>query len=631
MPKMQQSALMAALIAVTALSAPSTVGAAGFNQFIVFGDSTLDTGYFAFTPSGDPTFNTQMADALKGGLTGGWAGNGVMNTTILAEKFGLSIAPSDNGGTNYANGGATTVVNHDSMVPNNVCTLSQIELYLASVNGVANPKALYLIKTGDNDVTFVQYSTSALWRAEHPTYLSDGAESLAVDVARLQAAGARIIVVRNSYDSALFAGPDGNIPDINAEVYQRSRTLGVWEWAYMAAHGVHFIPADNDSLFRFVAHNPTLFGFSDHSVRSYHAQFFDNPHISACFDKCTDKYQEEYLFIDGVHLTTAGQTIEADYTYSLLTAPSAVSLLAESVVQNGWAHASTIQGQLDPCGRPRCRPCGGANVWTSAAAYSMEVNNAPGLTSSSGVPIAGTVGVDYQTADGIVMGAAFTSGSQRQGFSTGGHFDQVDESPSLYFGYVGSPLWGNAVVTYELFQDEISRAVPLGVYTDQNYASTTGQSLSVALRGGRDFSVGQFTTGPVAGLVLQEVRVNGFTETGVTGVTALSFGSQTRDSLVTQLGWRVCMNLGNLRPFAEADWNHECAGKNRLVTASLTSVGAPSYTMDAVPVVSDWAITSVGAFYELSPRVMLRGAASAMYINPQMITCGGEFGLNVGY
>ena len=72
------------------------------------------------------------------------------------------------------------MVNHESMVPNNICTLSQIENYLASVNGVANPNALYLIKTGDNDVTFVQYSDKCTWRAANPNYLSDGAEDLAV-------------------------------------------------------------------------------------------------------------------------------------------------------------------------------------------------------------------------------------------------------------------------------------------------------------------------------------------------------------------------------------------------------------------------------------------------------------------
>jgi outer membrane lipase/esterase len=298
-------------------------------------------------------------------------------------------------------------------------------------------------------------------------------------------------------------------------------------------------------------------------------------------------------------------------------------------VQGGWARAATIQGQLDPCEQHR-GPCG-YNVWTSVGAYSLAIRNAPGFTDESGTPFGGTVGMDYQLPGGLIVGAAFSTGSLSPGFSTGGHFDEVDEAPSLYLAYVGGPLWGNAVATYDTFRDRISRSVQLGLFTDQNNADTVGQSLALALRGGFDFGLGPITTGPVAGLVLQEVRVDGFTETGTSGTTALAFGDQTRDSFVTQLGWRVCWERGRLRPFAEMDWNHECAAKDRTITTSLTSVAAPSFTMDAAPVVSDWATSSLGAFYELNSRVTLRGAASAMFINPQMITCGGEVSLNVSF
>jgi hypothetical protein len=41
--------------------------------------------------------------------------------------------------------------------------------------------------------------------------------------------------------------------------------------------------------------------------------------------------------------------------------------------------------------------------------------------------------------------------------------------------------------------------------------------------------------------------------------------------------------------------------------------------------------TTLGARYELSPRVMLCGAASAMFINPQMTTVGGDVSLSVGF
>ena len=228
MPKVHRFALLAALFVIRHLNAcPPTAGAAGFNQFIVFGDSTLDTGYFANHPSGSPTFDASMMTALQSGNSGGWAGNGVMNTTMLAERFGLTALPlGHGGGTNYANGGATTVDNPESMVPDNVCTLSQIENYLTSVNGVANPNALYLIKTGDNDVTLYYSPAQTAFRQANPTYLSDGATALADRVANLQAAGARTIVVRNSYDSALFAGPGGDIRTDLAPVLAASRSLG---------------------------------------------------------------------------------------------------------------------------------------------------------------------------------------------------------------------------------------------------------------------------------------------------------------------------------------------------------------------------------------------------------------------
>jgi outer membrane lipase/esterase len=628
MSKLPQFAIVAVLLALSTLNAPGAARAAGFDQFVAFGDSTLDTGYFRYHTSGNTQFDNGIDIARQFGANGGWAGNGVMNTTILAGEFGLSAAPVDNGGTNYANGGATTVNNTGAAVPDNICTILQIQNYLSAVNGVANPNALYLIKTGDNDATYVT-NQGQTWIEQNPTYLSNIASQLANEVATLQAAGARTIVVRNSYDSALFAGPGGGIAPENQAAYARSYGLGLDEWSDLQADGVHFIPADNDSLFSFVAHHPTVFGFTPDSVLATNAIFY-NPHIPAIMDILTPYQQQHYLFIDGIHLTTAGQTIEADYTYSLLTAPSEISLLAESVLQGGWARAATIQGQLDPCRQHR--DCDGINFWTSSGGYSLENRNAPGFAGDSGAAYGGTVGMDYKLADGFLAGSAFTAGSQRPEFSTGGHFDETDEAMSLYAAYVSGSWWGNAVLSYDLFQDNVARDVQLGIYTDENNANTSGQSLALALRGGRDFTFGRFTTGPVAGLVVQQVHVDGFTESGATGVTALAFGNQTQDSVVSQLGWRVWTDLDRWRPFAEMDWDHEWAGSGRTVTATLTSFSSPyytpTYTMDAAPVAYDWATLSLGTYYRLNSRVVLRGAASAMFINPQMATVGGELGLN---
>jgi outer membrane lipase/esterase len=179
------------------------------------------------------------------------------------------------------------------------------------------------------------------------------------------------------------------------------------------------------------------------------------------------------------------------------------------------------------------------------------------------------------------------------------------------------------VATYGLFQNKIRRSVEFGIFIDRNKAEADGRSPALALRAGGDLTVGRVAVGPVVDMVLQRVRVDGFTETGDSGVTALSFGSQTRDSLVSQLGWRVSVDLGAWRPFAEAKWNHEWADKDRMVTASLTSVAAPA--------ASDWADASLGASYKLNSQVMLRAAVSAVFLDPEVSSYGGELGLSVSF
>jgi outer membrane lipase/esterase len=581
-------------------------------------------GYFRYHTTGSAADDQALLNAISLGATGGWAGNGLMNTTILAGKFGLSAATIGGGGTNYANGGATTMPNNQPNFLTNVTTIQQIENYLASVNGIANPNALYVIKTGDNDVTYVMQQTAA-WNAANPNFLSDGAIALVGEVARLQAAGARNIVVRNSYDSALLAGPGGDINPAYADFYARSKALWTSEWSSLTAAGVRFIPADNDSLFSFVAKNPTLFGFTASSV------LFENApsNVAALYSVVTPAQQQDYLFLNGPHFTTAGQTIEADYTYSLLIAPSQISLLAESAVQSGLSRTATIQRQVELSGQARGPQ--GLNAWAAAGYGYSKTETESYFPSDSGNPFQGTVGADYRTASGIILGGALTAGYQSQDFSHGGDFDQDEQTMSVYSAYQHGQFWGNAIAAYGLIQNDINRSVKLGIFTDQNNGDADGHSISLALRGGHDFKIGQFTTGPIVGAVFQEARIDGFTEHRTTGVTALSFNSQTRDSQVTQLGWRGSVEIGEWKPFVEATWNHEWNDDDRTVTTTLTSVSAPAYNMLATPVASDWGNATIGASYKINQKTMIWGSFSEVFGSSEMTNYGGELGLRISF
>ena len=98
----------------------SQAAADSFNQFISFGDSTADSGWWSGAlngscdgaPSpcttGSTTKNTLIQNAINAGATGAPVGAGfMMNTQILAADFGLTALPANQpGGTNYAISGA---------------------------------------------------------------------------------------------------------------------------------------------------------------------------------------------------------------------------------------------------------------------------------------------------------------------------------------------------------------------------------------------------------------------------------------------------------------------------------------------------------------------------------------------
>ncbi len=499
--------------------------------------------------------------------------------------------------------------------------------YLSAVHGAANPNALYMISYGGNDLIWLQIQGGSV--APLP-YITMQANGLIASITSLRAAGARTIMVLNVYAKAKLVGPGGSLTQPNAVIVNQAATYSAQVWSGLKASGVNFIPVDVENALTYASQNPTRFGFTPTTVlASSPACGAVSGLVCTPADLVTPNAEQSYLWSDANHLTTAGQTIESDLMYNMLTAPSQISLLAEAAMQGGLARAATIQGQIELSEQQRGP--NGVNTWISGGVSSLSMKNAGRFATATGTPFGGSVGADYKLPSGVIIGAAVTAGGQTQDFSSGGHFNQVDEALSLYSAYRTGPLWGNAVGSYGLLQDHIARQVPLGIFSDPDRADTTGQSRALALRGGYDLHLGPFTTGPVVGMVMQQIRLKGFTETGTTGLTALSYSSQTRNSGVTQLGWRGSMDMGNWQPFAETEWNHELGGRNRSITAALTSIAAPSYSIAAVPVAEDWATLSAGASYKLNTQTILRAVASAQVFSPQVFSYGGGLGVSVGF
>ena len=138
----------------------SPAQAQSFNQMLVFGDSTVDSGFFKALPNpgGGTPFNTAWPAAVAAGAGAPTTSPGLMNSQVLAGYFGLTANPANQpGGTNFATSGAKDVTVNTGATggfQQAIPTVNQIANYLAASGGVANPNAIYLISSGGNDVSF---------------------------------------------------------------------------------------------------------------------------------------------------------------------------------------------------------------------------------------------------------------------------------------------------------------------------------------------------------------------------------------------------------------------------------------------------------------------------------------------
>jgi outer membrane lipase/esterase len=603
--------LFALLFSITPASAQS------FNQFIVFGPSNLDSGYFKIS-GGDQHFVNARANGAAMTPSGG-----IMVTDVLSGRFGLTDVSRgvSADGTNYAVSGAR-IAAVNSLTPafaSAALTPSitqQMTNYLASTGGVANSNALYVIGAGSNDVA-----------GNTQAYLSQQAIIFTNSVARLQAAGARYILIPN---------PNRNF--LSNEIYSD-----------LAAAGVRFIPADNVAMINAIRAAPARFGLTSTAAGTpppgasssacqppnngysgyglYCVPSTTQPAPNVAYLNSANALQTS-LFADDIHFAPAGQRILSDYYYSLIVAPSQISFLTENAIQFRRGVTLGIQEQIDITQR---RGTPGFNVWFNGDVSSLKLNaSSPGFPSDPSTPISGTLGASYNFGANALLGAAVTLGSQDPTFSTGGGFKEQEVAATVFGAVRGGPLWANAIMSFGWLKYDVNRIVPLGITFDSNSASTRGRNFSFAALTGYDFGYGAITHGPVIGVEVQSVGIDSFTETG--SFTSLAFSNIGRTSTVSALGYRAAIEAGIWRPFSQVTWNHEFDDTaNRTVTASLTTLAAPSYSLPIVQFGHDWASAVVGTTVAIAPDWTGLAAFNAQLGQNGATNYGGRFGINYAF
>src|SRR4051812_27711369 len=555
-----------------AVAVSSSAAAQGINQFVGFGDSTIDSGWYRNnlkngvpTAGGGTDFENAFPTAVNEGAGRATSSPGLMSSELLAAYFGTTARPANDplGGTNYATSGArNNEFNRDGsgLFKAAIPTVTQINNYLATTGGVANPNALYLISSGGNNIDFAINHRVVV--PDPAAYMTQAAKDEIAAVVKLQTVGARYIIIPNLPQS--FGNSD--------EVKSLRATYNTALWDGLARAGVNFIPADFDGLRKEIKAKQAAFGF----------QFIDTDHpactpvgnVDATALLCSTSRSkvdpanadQTHLFADTAgHLATKGQKIWADYMYSLVIAPSEISLLAENPVKSRAATIDLILNQIPISQRTR-GPLG-FNVWASGDVSRLQIDRSSvGFVGESATPTQVTAGIDTMTSGGILLGMAVSAGTKKASFSRGGSFTQDEFAVSGYTAATLGPLWLNMIGSFGALHYDVNRVVPLGPVLDQNNTTTNGTNMSFSFRSGHSTVVGPVTFGPVIGLTLQSVHIDGFSERGdSTNSTSLAFGDQYRHSAVGVLGYQASFDFGTFQPFAKVLWNHEFVSHERLV------------------------------------------------------------------
>ena len=551
--------------AVALATAPAF--AQNFSQTVFFGDSLTDAGYFrpALVAANGPSA------AILGRFT---TNPGLVWAEEVADYYGGGAAPFNQGGTNYAIGGAMVSTDRTGLSPSTP-TLSlkpQTSRSLTATGPRADSGALYTVWGGANDL-FAATAAAQTSPAQAQAIVTAAVTGQVANVMTLQNAGARYILVPNVPDLGITPQYRAQGAPAMALGTSLATSYNNGLFAGLAAAGARVIPLDTFSLLREISANPAPYGITNVTNTACLPPTANsigcNPGTYA-----TPDAPQTYAFADGVHPTTKAHQILADYTVSILEAPGQLAVLPHSAAMVGRSRAERVGAQASS--RP---DVDGMRWWVDARADSQRYG---GGDNYDGIGPTVSFGIDWASGD-LVFGGFAGYGKQNIDWGRNrGDFDQTDASLGGYLAWSSGALWVNGQVSYTWLSYDVDRRVQLGPATRVHTGSPDGSNLSVGAAAGWNFGEGALKHGPVVSLLSQSIDVDGYAENS-TEATALAFGDQTFDSLIGSIGWQVDYTASeSLRPYARLTYDHEFEDGDTEAFAQLRSM--PGTAPYAVPV-----------------------------------------------
>ena len=564
------------------------------NNLVVFGDSLSDAGQFFSTP-----LNSYSKFTTNPG-----------NVTVqyIATGYGLNLQPSRVGGSDYAYGGSGVVTDDSGPDPAIPTLTQQVNGYLA--NGArADPHSLYVVWGGANDIFYhsTQYGLGTLIpgygesAAQATANISAAATQELALISQLKQAGAKYVVVFNLPDigkTPSAAANEAFVPGLKAYLSGVSQSYNQTLNAGIGATGANVLAVNTYALFNEVLANPAAYGLVNTTVQACTTA---SSHDCNGSTLVAPNANQNYLFADGVHPTTAAHQLFGQYVLSELHAPGQTSLLGEAPLAASTAQTKSVRTEMiaDDAGSD-------SRVFANVNLAQQRFNgtyNSP-RTASNNVNL--TLGADLRSSDNLSVGVALGLSRNTANANGNGGFSLNDVSALGYATYHvgGGYLGGYGEAGHSNFTD-VTRIIRLGPLLRTESGRSSGSHVGAGLTGGWWFGQGTLKNGPFANIEWQSIRVDSFHESG-TDSTAMWFGSQHRKALISTLGWRVQgqwqTENTTLLPFAEVAYNRDSKANVRDITTGLNSLNGQFSLAGFVPD-KTWGSADLGVTAQFTPKL----------------------------
>ena len=585
---------MALVASAVALASSAGTASAQYSNFYFFGDSLTDAGsYKPVLPPGTGRFTTNPDPV--------WA-------QLVGAQYGATITPANQGGTDYAQGGARVTQQPGVPVAPPTGTAVPISQQVAQYIGRGvDSSAFHAIWGGANDV-FTQLGlvqAGQITAAQAQANVVLAATQYVQQVAALQAAGANQIVVFNLPDLGkapygVAAGPAGSA--------QISAIIGLYNTTVQSglnALGGNVIRSDQFALLNSVLANPAAYGVTNTTQRacgSVPSLLCTPSNLVAPNANMT------YVFADDVHPTGMSHLIVAQSVLSMIEGPQQVAALTTGPMAVEQATFRAVDARMWS-GLDTPYAAKGVNGWASYdyAHPDIDLGSVSGDASLSTLSVGGDVRLNPE----LMAGAAAHFSWYDASYGSAGH--KLNEVAATLYGGWGRGPWyaGASLLIGYLDYTDVDRSFDLGTVSRSTSGDTSGTHWAVRALGGYWFKYANLLHGPFGKLVYQQVSVNGFSE-ATTAPVGLRYSDQERDSLIGSLGWQAqgtwAGPWGAVRPFGRVTWEYEFKNDELSVNAS-PSLGG-SYTINAGTPDSSWALFIFGASMDFGQATATHGRFS---------------------